>query len=67
MSCTERAIRALILHNWEDAREWASALTALSDVTEGQLDDRLRRAIVSPLEPVHESHRPTKANGRSSG
>lgn len=47
MPYTERAIRALILHDWEDAREWASALTALSDMTDSQLDD-LRRAIVSP-------------------
>ncbi len=66
MPYTERAIRALILHNWEDAREWASALTALSDMTDGQLDD-LRRAIVSPSEPVHGCHRLTTAGGQSSG
>lgn len=67
MSYAEHAIRALILHDWKDAREWASALTALSDVTDGQIDERLRQAIISPSEPVHESHRPTRANGRSLG
>jgi len=64
MSYTDLAIRAIILHTWEDAREWASALTALSDVTEGQLDERLRRAIVSPSEVLQGSQRAAKANGR---
>jgi hypothetical protein len=52
MSYAEHAIRALILHDWKDAREWASALTALSDVTDAQLDERVRLAIVSPPERV---------------
>jgi hypothetical protein len=67
MSCADHAIRALILHDWKDATEWASALAALSEVTDGQLDDRLHRAIVSYSQPVHGSHGPTKAKGQSSG
>jgi hypothetical protein len=57
MPQTERAIRALILHNWQDAREWASALTALSEVTDGQLDESLRQVNVSPSERVRNARR----------
>ncbi|MCP5364781.1 MAG: hypothetical protein H6905_06110 [Hyphomicrobiales bacterium] len=61
MSYTERAIQALILHEWEDAKEWAAALTAMSDLTDGQLDECLRRAIGSASETAHGSRRPRTA------
>lgn len=64
MSKAERAIRALILHDWEDAREWASALTALSDVTDAQLDERVRLAVDSPAKRVRGSRTPEKAKNR---
>ena len=55
MSYAEHALRTLILHDWEDAGEWASALTALSDVTDAQLDERVRSEIDSPAKRVHGS------------
>jgi hypothetical protein len=53
MSPTEQAIRALIHHSWQDAKEWASALATLSDVTDSQLDERCGEQSL----PVH---RPSK-------
>jgi len=54
MSCAERAIRALILHDWKDARERKSALTVPGDVTDNQLEERVRFAIISPSEPAQD-------------
>ena len=62
MSYPEHAVRALMLHNWKDAKEWASALTALGELTDTQLDHQLPSAIVSSSEPVQDSLRFKKAN-----
>lgn len=64
MSYPEHAIRALILHNWKDAKEWASALTVLGELTDTQLDDQLPSGIVSTSESVQNSRRSEKANSR---
>jgi len=50
MQYVEHAIGSLVLHDWKDAKEWASALAVLSDLTDIQIDERLRLAMISPSE-----------------